>query len=90
MTNSMFFQCELLSREYVDLFAKYLLDRANAIMTQQSARKKRQMLTVTEIGAGTGRFAHFVRKRLLELDPADRVRLIASDIKGSTGDATSE
>jgi len=91
MTSPLFFQCELLSQEYVDLFARYLLGRVDALGEAQSHRR-RQPVTVAEVGAGSGRFAHFVRKRMQQLDPSSesKVKLVATDLRGSTGDAMSE
>jgi len=47
---------------------------------------------VAEVGAGTGRFSHFLRRRLAELDPKieAKAKLLASDLRGSTGDAAEE
>lgn len=50
---------ELINKEFIDLFSEYLVERASIYSGNTETP-----ITVLEVGAGSGRLAHFIRRSL--------------------------
>jgi hypothetical protein len=75
---------EVLTAEYIAALAAYVTHRLRAWLDDSTIAGK---VTVLEVGAGTGRLTWHLRHQVLaQLPPAAaaRVRLLASDVQGST------
>lgn len=66
---------EVLTQEYIEIMANYIVDRARTMATEDTA------VTVLEIGAGNGRLTHLLRNAVNALIPdnSPQIHFVATD-----------
>ena len=65
---------ELFNEEYINALGDYLLERVKNIEAE-----KDEPIIILEIGAGNGRLTHFLKEKLEEKCPNNKVKFIATD-----------
>ena len=90
VTNDVFYQCDILTYEYVYSFSNYLSKRVKSILEvkRETMPILQQKVTILEIGAGTGRLSHFIEYFLTKVFsiPENILTVKAIDYQGVVGD----
>jgi len=66
---------EFLTSDFVNLLAKYLIDRVELL---QRAQLKKKVVKILEVGAGDGRLTYFLREAMADLPHVD---IMATDLR---------